>query len=44
VLGEAAARERAETLLAQALALTSGLGERADPLRALLRYAVARKR
>jgi geranylgeranyl pyrophosphate synthase len=43
VIGEAAARERAETLLDSALAQIADLGPRAEPLRALLRYAVQRK-
>lgn len=43
VIGEAAARERAQALLDQALAEIAELGARAEPLRALLRYAVQRK-
>jgi geranylgeranyl diphosphate synthase, type II len=43
VIGEPAARERAQVLLEQALAEVAGLGARAEPLRALLRYAVQRK-
>jgi geranylgeranyl diphosphate synthase type II len=41
-LGLEAARERAETLLVVALAELDSLGERAEPLRALVRYAVRR--
>ena len=44
VIGEPAARERAQVLLDQALAEIAELGPRAEPLRALLRYAVHRKR
>jgi geranylgeranyl pyrophosphate synthase len=44
VIGEPAARERAQALLDQALAEIAELGPRAEPLRALLRYAVHRKR
>ena len=43
VIGEAAARERAQALQGQALAGIAELGARAEPLRALLRYAVQRK-
>jgi geranylgeranyl diphosphate synthase type II len=43
VIGEPASRERAQTLLDSALAEISDLGPRAEPLRALLRYAVQRK-
>ena len=43
VVGEAAARERAQALLDQALAQVADLGPRAEPLRALIRYAVQRK-
>jgi geranylgeranyl diphosphate synthase type II len=43
VVGEAAARERAQALLDSALAEIGELGARAEPLRALLRYAVHRK-
>jgi geranylgeranyl diphosphate synthase type II len=43
VIGEAAARDRAQELLDSALAEIAGLGSRAEPLRALLRYAVQRK-
>jgi len=43
VIGEAAARERAQSLLDAALSEIAGLGPRAEPLRALLRYAVQRK-
>ena len=43
VIGEAAARERAQVLLDAALAEIAELGSRAEPLRALLRYAVQRK-
>jgi geranylgeranyl pyrophosphate synthase len=43
-IGEPAARERAQVLLDQALAEIAELGPRAEPLRALLRYAVQRKR
>jgi geranylgeranyl diphosphate synthase type II len=41
-IGIEAARERADGLLASALGETVGLGERAEPLRALARYAVWR--
>ncbi len=44
VLGEAGARRRAEELLASALATLDDLGERAEPLRELARYAVRRDR
>jgi geranylgeranyl diphosphate synthase type II len=44
VAGEAAARERAQELQGQALGALAELGERAEPLRALFRYAVQRKR
>jgi geranylgeranyl pyrophosphate synthase len=43
-IGEPAARERAQVLLDEALARIAELGPRAEPLRALLRYAVLRKR
>jgi len=43
VIGPAAARERAEQLLGQALARVDGLGERAEPLRELARFAVRRE-
>jgi geranylgeranyl diphosphate synthase, type II len=43
VIGEPAARERAQALLDSALAELAELGPRAEPLRALLRYAVQRK-
>jgi geranylgeranyl pyrophosphate synthase len=43
VLGEPAARERAQGLLEEALAAVAGLGPSAEPLRALLRYSVQRK-
>jgi geranylgeranyl pyrophosphate synthase len=43
VIGEAAARERAQALLDSALEQIADLGARAEPLRALLRYAVQRK-
>ena len=43
VIGEPAARERAQALLDDALAQIADLGARAEPLRALLRYAVSRK-
>jgi geranylgeranyl diphosphate synthase, type II len=42
-IGEAAARERAQALLDEALAAIAELGPSAEPLRALLRYAVQRK-
>jgi len=42
-IGEAAARERAQALLDHALAQIAGLGARAEPLRALLRFVVSRK-
>jgi geranylgeranyl diphosphate synthase type II len=42
VLGAPAARARAETLLASALAELDDLGERAEPLRELARHAVRR--
>jgi geranylgeranyl diphosphate synthase type II len=42
VLGAPAARERAEALLASALARLQDLGTRAEPLRQLARYAVRR--
>jgi geranylgeranyl diphosphate synthase type II len=42
VLGEAAARERAEALLASALLRLQDLGTGAEPLRQLARYAVRR--
>jgi len=42
-LGVDAARERAETLLAAALAELSEFGERAEPLRGLVRFAVRRR-
>jgi geranylgeranyl pyrophosphate synthase len=42
-LGVDAARERAEALLAAALAELSELGERAEPLRGLVRFAVRRR-
>jgi geranylgeranyl pyrophosphate synthase len=41
-LGAPAARARAESLLAEALAGIEGLGERAEPLRELARHAVRR--
>jgi geranylgeranyl diphosphate synthase type II len=41
-IGAPAARARAGELLAAALAEIEGLGERAEPLRALARYAVWR--
>ena len=43
VSGEDAARSRSEELLAAALARLSGLGEAAEPLRALGRFAVRRR-
>ena len=43
VIGEAAARERAQALLDSALAELAELDARAEPLRALLRYVVSRK-
>jgi geranylgeranyl pyrophosphate synthase len=43
VIGEPSARERAQALLDQALAEIAELGAHAEPLRALLRYAVQRK-
>jgi geranylgeranyl diphosphate synthase type II len=42
-LGVDAARERAEALLAAALAELSEFGERAEPLRGLVRFAVRRR-
>jgi len=42
-LGVDAARERAEALLAEALAELSDMGERAEPLRGLVRFAVRRR-
>jgi hypothetical protein len=39
---EVDAGQRAESLLAEALALVEGLGERAEPLRQLARFAVRR--
>ncbi len=42
LLGAARARERAEALLAAGLAEIDDLGERAEPLRALARFAVRR--
>jgi geranylgeranyl pyrophosphate synthase len=42
-LGVDVARERAEALLAEALAELSDLGERAEPLRGLVRFAVRRR-
>jgi geranylgeranyl pyrophosphate synthase len=44
VLGEPGARARAEALLAEALAEVEDLGERAEPLRDLARFAVRRER
>jgi octaprenyl-diphosphate synthase len=44
VLGVDGARARAESLLGTALAALSDFGERAEPLRQLLRFAVARDR
>lgn len=44
VIGLDAARDRAEALLAQALARVEALGERAEPLRELARFAVRRDR
>jgi geranylgeranyl diphosphate synthase type II len=41
-IGAPAARERAEALLATALAELEGFGERAEPLREIARYAVRR--
>ena len=41
-LGPEGARERAESLLASALEELAGLGDRAEPLRGLLRFAVWR--
>ena len=43
-LGDAVAAERAEALLAGALASIDDLDERAEPLRELARYAVRRSR
>ena len=43
-LGDAVAAERAEALLAGALASIDDLGECAEPLRELARYAVRRSR
>ena len=42
VLGEGAARRRAEALLEESLAQVEGWGERAEPLRELARFAVRR--
>lgn len=42
LIGEAAARAEAERLLERALAELDGLGERAEPLRELARFAVRR--
>ena len=42
--GEGAAKRGAEGLLEQALERIEGWGERAEPLRALARFAVRRKR
>ncbi len=42
-LGPGPARERAESLLVRALSLLEGLGERAEPLRELARFAVRRE-
>jgi geranylgeranyl diphosphate synthase type II len=42
ISSDATAAERAESLLAGALALVEGLGERAEPLRQLARFAVRR--
>ena len=44
VLGSDAARERAESLLETALGRVEDLGDRAEPLRELARYAVRRDR
>jgi len=44
LLGRAGARARAEALLEQALAELEDLGERAEPLRELARFAVRRER
>ena len=44
LLGRDAARARAESLLASALSLVEDLGEHAEPLRELSRYAVRRER
>ncbi len=44
VLGEEAARARAEELLVRALAQLEDLGEKAEPLRELARFAVRRNR
>jgi len=44
VLGEEGARARAEALLHQALAQLDDLGEKAEPLRELARFAVRRDR
>jgi len=43
-IGDAEAAERAEVLLGRALQRLEGLGEAADPLRELLRFAVRRDR
>ncbi|MGH0038062.1 MAG: polyprenyl synthetase family protein [Myxococcota bacterium] len=43
LLGVPAARERAETLLDEALAMIEDWGERAEPLRELARFSVRRK-
>jgi len=43
-LGRDVCRERAESLLARALERLEGLGERAEPLRELARFAVRRER
>lgn len=44
VLGETGAQDRAETLLAGALSRLEDLGEKAEPLRELARFAVRRDR
>jgi farnesyl diphosphate synthase/geranylgeranyl diphosphate synthase type II len=44
LLGQEAARRRAETLLAEALAALAPLGSRAEPLRALARFVIDRKK
>jgi farnesyl diphosphate synthase len=44
VLGEDGARARAEALLQAALAQLDDLGEKAEPLRELARFAVRRDR
>jgi farnesyl diphosphate synthase/geranylgeranyl diphosphate synthase type II len=44
LLGQEAARRRAEALLGEALAALAPLGPQAEPLRALARYVIDRKK